>query len=150
MAKNEDGESSTGLEVNGKTWILEKLTVDELRALLVEVNGEGASIKAKISEVSRKAFVTGERSDPEWFTRINSARVAFSKMSQLIQLEVRKRKAASLTEKTITEVPAGLSLRDWFAGMALRDIQCGPYVERREVAKLAYGTADAMLAERGK
>ena len=52
----------------------------------------------------------------------------------------------------------GMSLRDWFAGQALAGI-IGPIatdprlaerIEGREMARIAYQAADAMLAERSK
>lgn len=46
----------------------------------------------------------------------------------------------------------GMSLRDWFAGMALQGIVssifCTPEVTFNECAGRAYGMADAMLAAR--
>lgn len=47
----------------------------------------------------------------------------------------------------------GMSLRDWFAGMALCGIQSNPGNNEQKYdrdAELAYATADAMLAEREK
>ena len=47
----------------------------------------------------------------------------------------------------------GMSLRDWFAGMALQGIIAfheGDYPEAPQAAQWAYFYADAMLAERNK
>ena len=46
----------------------------------------------------------------------------------------------------------GMTLRDWFAGMALQGFAAHPDNNdwtREEVARDSYGWADAMLAERG-
>jgi hypothetical protein len=46
----------------------------------------------------------------------------------------------------------GMTLRDWFAGMALQGFAAHPGNNdwtRQEVARDSYGWADAMLAERG-
>ena len=43
----------------------------------------------------------------------------------------------------------GLSLRDYFAAKAISRIPFGEY-ETERIAKIAYETADAMLAEREK
>lgn len=59
-------------------------------------------------------------------------------------------------EGGFTEVrESGMSLRDWFAGQALAGIIACPGAEpddasREGCASLAYGFADAMLAEREK
>ena len=42
----------------------------------------------------------------------------------------------------------GMSLRDWFAGMALSRLVHEELRSHEQVAKLAYSVADAMLAER--
>ena len=42
----------------------------------------------------------------------------------------------------------GMSLRDWFAGMALSRMPDG-YVDWQGMAEDAYAIADAMIAERG-
>lgn len=51
-------------------------------------------------------------------------------------------------------VPAcsGMSLRDWFAGVAMQGIIANPTNRgsTRQVSFMAYATADAMLAEREK
>ena len=47
----------------------------------------------------------------------------------------------------------GMSLRDWFAGMALQGIIANPANNQRDIqqdAALAYETADAMLKAREK
>jgi hypothetical protein len=48
----------------------------------------------------------------------------------------------------------GLSLRDWFAGLAMQGLMAAPgswgYDASAKRAAEAYKTADAMLAERGK
>ncbi len=43
----------------------------------------------------------------------------------------------------------GMSLRDWFAGMALQGIMASTYVWT-DIAKEAYKQADAMLQQRDK
>ncbi len=43
----------------------------------------------------------------------------------------------------------GMTLRDWFAGMALAEHPCNGY-DYEGVAKWAYKVADAMIAEREK
>ena len=51
--------------------------------------------------------------------------------------------------KTIT----GMSLRDWYAGMALQGMRAslnGQTYPKEMVATLAYADADAMLAQRGQ
>jgi len=53
-----------------------------------------------------------------------------------------------------TTPPEAMSLRDWFAGMALQGIMAGkefrPKLGPDELAIVCYETADAMLAERNK
>jgi len=44
----------------------------------------------------------------------------------------------------------GMSLRDWFAGMALAGIKWQGYERIDDSAKVCYRMADAMLAERDK
>lgn len=44
----------------------------------------------------------------------------------------------------------GMSLRDWFAGMALQGILSANYNVDQTVAREAYASADAMIAERAK
>ena len=45
----------------------------------------------------------------------------------------------------------GLSLRDWFAGMALRELRMSdPAYDWKKLAARAYDYADAMIAEREK
>ncbi len=45
----------------------------------------------------------------------------------------------------------GMSLRDWFAGMAMHQIfVTGGWSEYKNVAREAYVIADAMIAERSK
>ena len=47
----------------------------------------------------------------------------------------------------------GMTLRDWFAGMALNDMIRGSYCDgviEKKLAKEAYGFADAMIAQREK
>lgn len=56
-----------------------------------------------------------------------------------------------LRERGMTQ--EGMTLRDWFAGQALAGILGGRGPGEHffeELAKIAYKTADAMLAERGK
>ena len=55
-----------------------------------------------------------------------------------------------VTDHATVKVQDGMSLRDWFAGMALQGLIVGCYagVEGNVVA--AYEYADAMLAERTK
>lgn len=51
------------------------------------------------------------------------------------------------------DVTSGMTLRDWFAGMALQGFAAHPDNNdwtREEVARDSYGWADAMLAERGE
>lgn len=46
----------------------------------------------------------------------------------------------------------GMSLRDWFAGMAMQGMLANTDLTHHDsdaIATLAYGLADAMLAERG-
>lgn len=52
-------------------------------------------------------------------------------------------------ESNVT-VHSGMSLRDWFAGMALMTGICGDGIPASAVAIDAYAIADAMLAERGR
>ena len=44
----------------------------------------------------------------------------------------------------------GMSLRDWFAGMALQGIKWNGYESLNDSAQVAYALADAMLKEREK
>jgi len=51
----------------------------------------------------------------------------------------------------MSEQYGGMSLRDWFAGMALQGMTACPDIHAKndpEMAKWAYQQADAMLAER--
>jgi len=49
---------------------------------------------------------------------------------------------------TIEKMPEGITLRDWFAGMALQGIMAGGW--EVEYSCLAYELADAMMEERDK
>ncbi len=49
-----------------------------------------------------------------------------------------------------TQMPSGMSLRDWFAGQALAGYRYGGDSRARSIAEWAYMLADAMLAEREK
>ena len=61
---------------------------------------------------------------------------------------------ANWPDKVCNDLNApGMSLRDWFAGMALSGIQANPKNAQTDItedSKLAYETADAMLVEREK
>jgi len=45
---------------------------------------------------------------------------------------------------------SGMSLRDWFAGMALQGIKWNGYERLSDSAQVAYALADAMIAERNE
>lgn len=48
-------------------------------------------------------------------------------------------------------IVGGLSIRDWFAGMAMQGIAAmGGMANEEDTAKFAYGLADAMIKERTK
>ena len=50
-----------------------------------------------------------------------------------------------------TDIPYdGMSLRDWFAGMALSQCRIGDWNKCEDGAKYCYDYADAMLAQREK
>jgi hypothetical protein len=51
-----------------------------------------------------------------------------------------------------SNLPPGMSLRDWFAGQALVGMLASPLItsNRESYAQWAYLQADAMLAERAK
>lgn len=58
-------------------------------------------------------------------------------------------------QKPVYVSEGGMSLRDWFAGMAMQGIISSPgdldrYYEEDVVATNAYKMADAMIAERAK
>ena len=67
--------------------------------------------------------------------------------------------AFPVQERECMSAHDGMSLRDWFAGMALQGLLSGCRTETNEIAKeiannigigLAYKMADAMIAERNK
>lgn len=53
---------------------------------------------------------------------------------------------------TSDDHPRGMSLRDWFAGMALAGLSANSAheVTTKREAEIAYGQADEMIAERSK
>jgi len=61
---------------------------------------------------------------------------------------------SSKNDDIYVESQQGMSLRDWFAGMALQGLIACPTVrpsmKNEEYANISYGLADAMIAEREK
>ena len=62
-----------------------------------------------------------------------------------------KKTGGSAFPRIYKEDMSGMSLRDWFAGMAMQGLMSYDYDhDNEDVAKWAYEIADAMIAEREK
>jgi hypothetical protein len=63
----------------------------------------------------------------------------------------RQRIAPDTISESRMDVEGGLTIRDWFAGMALQGMNAMPSWDKgttKEIAREAYSIADAMLAAR--
>ena len=63
----------------------------------------------------------------------------------------RQRIAPDTISESRMDVEGGLTIRDWFAGMALQGMNANPSLDKsatKEIAREAYSMADAMLDAR--
>lgn len=112
------------VRVDQKKYDTDKLTYEEMQALLLELDENIADIKEQLRRAAAKRFDTGEYADPEWFNGAMRAQKALQRSRQQVQILI------GMKNKQFRQ--ANRALSDFFLDVARE------YMDEADFEKIIY------------
>ncbi len=79
---------SNGKSALRRTLSIEGMTIDQLLAEKLVLDGENAAIKSQLEAAMARAIADGVYADPDWFSRARHAQRMYGRRSQEIQVQI--------------------------------------------------------------